>query len=130
MTVLKIILNIIIVILFIIAIVFVALRTVGFMPYKVYSGSMEPVFPLNSIVFARQTKFQDLKKGDIIVFANSNGNTVTHRIMEIDTDKKQVITKGDNNEFIDILPVNSENIFGKVYFKIPFSEKVLNKIQK
>ena len=128
MTVLKIILNIIIIILAIAVLALVVLRIAGFSPYIVKSGSMSPLYEENTIIFAKKVKFKELKQYDIIVFLNSNNNRTVHRIMEIDEENKQVITKGDNNRFIDILPVYEENIIGKVGFKVPYSEKLISKI--
>lgn len=90
---------------------------------------MSPEFEVNTIVFSKKVNFNSLKNGDIIVFVNSNGNKVCHRIMEIDEENEQIITKGDNNEFIDILPVDKDNIQGKVCFKIPYSDKIISKVK-
>ena len=128
MTVLKIILYIIIIVLAIAVLALIVLRVAGFSPYIVKSGSMSPLYEENTIIFAKKVKFKELKQYDIIVFLNSNNNRTVHRIMEIDEENKQVITKGDNNRFIDILPVYEENIIGKVGFKVPYSEKLISKI--
>lgn len=128
MTVLKIFLNIIIIVLAIAVLALIVLRVAGFSPYIVKSGSMSPLYEENTLIFAKKVKFKELKQYDIIVFLNSNNNRTVHRIMEIDEENKQVITKGDNNQFIDILPVYEENIVGKVSFKVPYSEKLISKI--
>ena len=130
MVFLKLFLNIIIIILAIIAIALVGLRVAGFSPHTVTSNSMLPTYEKYSVIYSKKVKFSDLKVMDVIVFKNSNGTKVTHRIMEINEETKEVITKGDNNEFIDVLPVGEKNIIGKVFFKIPYAEKIMSKIKE
>lgn len=85
---------------------------------------MEPTYPANTLIYIKEISFDDLIKGDIITYVNQSNSTVTHRIMSIDSDKRSVRTKGDANEFEDIMDVNEENIVGKVYFGIPLIGKL------
>lgn len=126
----KLFLNIIIIILSVILLLLIGLRFAGFIPFVIQSDSMSPLYEVNTLIFAKKVSFNKLNNYDVIVYINSNGNKVTHRIVEIDKDNKQVITKGDNNEFVDILPVDKDSIAGKVYFKIPYSDKIISKFKK
>ena len=110
--------------LLILAVFFVGLRIVGFKPYNIETQSMEPTYPANTLIYVKEISFDDLIKGDIITYVNQSNSTVTHRIMSIDSDKRSVRTKGDANEFEDIMDVNEENIVGKVYFGIPLIGKL------
>ena len=110
--------------LLILAVFFVGLRIVGFKPYNIETQSMEPTYPANTLIYVKGISFDDLIKGDVITYVNQSNSTVTHRIMSIDSDKRSVRTKGDANEFEDIMDVNEENIVGKVYFGIPLSGAV------
>ena len=51
-----------------------------------------------------------------------DGYTVIHRIVNIYQEKGEffLITKGDNNESEDKLPVREDQLLGKALFKIPY----------
>lgn len=110
--------------LLILAVFFVGLRITGFKPYNIETQSMEPTYPVNTLVYIKEISFDDLSEGDVITYVNQSGTAVTHRIMAIDTNDRSVRTKGDANEFEDIMDVNEENIVGKVYFGIPLIGKL------
>ena len=97
--------------LLILAVFFVGLRVTGFKPYNIETQSMEPDYPVNTLIYVKEVSFDDLSEGDVITYVNQSGTAVTHR------------TKGDANEFEDIMDVNEENIVGKVYFGIPLIGK-------
>jgi len=66
-------------------------------------------------------KISDIQVGDIIIFKNSEGIDVIHRVIEIKDNR--YITKGDNNQWYDWNEnVTQEDIRGKMIFKIPFGE--------
>lgn len=111
--------TIIIVLLFILAGILVGPRLFGCNTYAVISGSMEPEIPVGSIVCSQKVEFADLKENDVISYQVSSDTIVTHRIVSIDNEKKQVITKGDANNVNDANPVPSSNIIGKVVFSLP-----------
>ena len=111
--------TIIIVLLFILAGILVGPKLFGCNTYAVISGSMEPEIPVGSIVCSQKVEFADLKENDVISYQVSSDTIVTHRIVSIDNEKKQVITKGDANNVNDANPVPSSNIIGKVVFSLP-----------
>ncbi len=111
--------TIIIVLLFVLAGILVGPKLFGCNTYAVISGSMEPEIPVGSIVCSQKVEFADLKENDIISYQVSSDTIVTHRIVSIDNEKKQVITKGDANNVNDANPVPSSNIIGKVVFSLP-----------
>lgn len=110
--------------LLILAVFFVGLRVTGFKPYNIETQSMEPDYPVNTLIYVKEVSFDDLSEGDVITYVNQSGTAVTHRIVAIDTNDRNVRTKGDANEFEDIMDVNEENIVGKVYFGIPLIGKL------
>lgn len=117
--------KIILIFLFICAVAVTVLKVQGFIPYSILTDSMSPQYPPNSLIFVKVIPFEELKLNDVITFVTEDTDKpVTHRIIEIDNEEKIVFTKGDNNEFKDIEPTFSENIIGKVYFKIPFLGKL------
>ncbi len=106
-------------ILFVLAVFVVVIRLLGYTPYNIETVSMQPQYPPSTLVFVHKTDFENLKVDDVITYINSNNSFVTHRIVSINTNEKSVKTKGDSNDFEDIMPVYEENIIGKVCFKVP-----------
>ncbi len=111
------------------ALIFGGFRVLGYTPYSVESESMLPDYTVGSLVYVKETRFDDLRSGDVITFVNDDtGTIVTHRIIAIDTEDRSVKTQGDNNEYPDIKPVFEENIIGKVDFSIPKIGKISKNI--
>ena len=77
------------------------LMLLGFRPYIVLSGSMEPA----------------LHVGDIIAYEAGNGALVTHRVITITAQGME--TKGDANEVSDGITTTKENFHGKTIGSIP-----------
>lgn len=97
------------------------LRLLAFSPYMVLTGSMQPQYPIGSLVYVRAVAQERLQVGDAITFAAPNGETViTHAIVAIDTEDGLYYTKGIANDAWDASAVPYENIIGKVYFCIPY----------
>ena len=93
--------------------------------YTIVSPSMEPFIKVYDVIIDRRLKANDeLKVGDVITFysstLNTDGYTITHRIYDIKVSdgKTYYITKGDNNQSVDIGSITRENIVGKMIYKI------------
>ena len=55
----------------------------GYHPVVVLSGSMEPAFPVGSIIYYKETPCDKIQAGEIITFhAGDGGSLVTHRVVE------------------------------------------------
>ena len=98
------------------AAVFVLPRVFGIEPYIVMSGSMEPVITTGAVAFI-DTHETDAIVGDIITFTLENGETVTHRISDIEDG--MYVTKGDTNDTEDPVHVDPDNVIGTYSFQIP-----------
>lgn len=61
--------------------------------------SMEPTLTARSVVIVRKAKFSEVKLGEIVVFTDSAGEMVCHRVVAKGT--RGWITKGDNNAEAD-----------------------------
>lgn len=77
---------------------------------------------------------EELKKGDVITFAQAEGVTVTHRIVSVKKDGDSpdaywFTTKGDANDVKDMTPVNGRNVIGSPAFSVPYMGYVVNYIQ-
>lgn len=94
--------------------VFVAPRMFGFTPMVVLSGSMEPSYPVGSLIFVEKTTPETLQVGDNVSFKLGNTATVvTHRVVENNVELKTIVTKGDANETQDASPLTYSNVIGK-----------------
>lgn len=89
----------------------------GYKPFVVLSGSMEPNIMRGDIAIIKKCDVNTLKKGDIIAFRNGT-SVITHRIVEI-TEDKTIVTKGDDNNTIDRYLIKAENIEGIFVNRIP-----------
>ena len=102
----------------------VGVRLFGIAPYTVLSGSMEPTYPVGSLIYVKPIDTNDLQVGDPITYVIEGGTVVTHRIVRIIPDHggdgiPGFKTKGDNNNIEDGEPVNAKNVLGKPIFHIP-----------
>lgn len=93
--------------------------------YTIVSPSMEPFIKVYDVIIDRKVKpKEELKVGDVITFysssLNTDGYTITHRIydIKISDGKTYYITKGDNNQSVDVGSISRENIVGKMVYKI------------
>jgi len=87
--------------------------------YSIQTGSMEPNYPVGTMIVVEPVEFDQLRKGDVITFV-SGGMTVTHRLIDIDKDTRQLTTKGDNNNVADSSELSYDNVIGRVEFAIPY----------
>lgn len=93
----------------------------GYQIYNVLTQSMEPAMPVGSAIYVKRCDPQALRQGDIITFrlSEATGLVETHRVVENDTQARQLITKGDANALPDVDPVSYERVVGKVVMCIP-----------
>ncbi|MCC8073337.1 MAG: signal peptidase I [Clostridiales bacterium] len=112
--------TLIVAIIAIIAIAFLVIKATGLQVFTIESGSMYPDYPINSLVLVKETDPSEIEVGDVITYVfNDDGVYVTHRVVEIDADSQNFITKGDANTQNDSSPVYWGNVVGKVVFDVP-----------
>ena len=71
-------------------------KLLGYQMLTVDSGSMEPNFPEDSLIFVKTVDPSELQEDDVITFTvDENGTLVTHRIVAVSKDERSFITKGD-----------------------------------
>lgn len=91
--------------------------------YTILTQSMYPTIKAGDVVVTYMDENDSYNSGDVITFiSNVNGQiTVTHRIEEVYEVNGQYSykTKGDNNNTADKEIISSNNVLGKVVFKIP-----------
>jgi len=90
----------------------------GYKPFIVLSGSMEPEFYSGDLILVHEVA-KDFKEGDIIAFRQGN-SVITHRIQKVDNrdGEKRYITKGDNNNTEDKFTVSDDKIEGIYILKV------------
>ena len=89
----------------------------GFHPYIVLSGSMEPSIPTGSIIFT-DTHDRSPDESDVITYQIGE-QYVTHRVIQI-LDDGSSITQGDANDIPDSIPVSPGQVIGIVKVCIPW----------
>ena len=122
--------GILIAIMVVLVVMLVGVRLIGYQPYCVLSGSMEPTYHTGSLIYVKKADPQDIKVGDPITFVlDENLKVATHRVIEIDEASQHFYTKGDANEYPDASPVHFNNLIGRPSFTIPYMGYVANYIQ-
>jgi signal peptidase len=114
------------VIVIIAAIPFTVPKWFGYQLYHVLTGSMEPSFPVGSVVYVKETDPSEIRPGDVIAYRWDRGEqvVVTHRVIEVKTGEQRLITKGDANNTEDSYPVSYEQVIGKVVLCLPELGKI------
>lgn len=102
----------------------------GHQLYAVLTGSMEPTYPVGSIVIIKEVDPLEVAVGDVITYEASGFSTlVTHRVQSIDTEQQLLYTKGDNNTAADFYPVSFSSVRGRVNYCIPVLGRVVSGIR-
>lgn len=120
----------------IIAIILVGLKIAGFRTFTVMSGSMEPEYPVGSMIYVKPINYKSLKVGDVISYVANNDKTiVTHRIVAIERDSKdpetlRFKTQGDANSAPDANLVHYKNVLGTPVIIIPHIGYFAHNIQQ
>lgn len=88
-----------------------------YMPLNVKTNSMEPTIMQGDFIIVEECDASELKVDDVISFLATEEDTVivkTHRIVSIDETSKDrsFITRGDNNEVNDNIPVFPSDVVG------------------
>lgn len=96
----------------------------GVFPMIVLTDSMYPVIESGDLILCHTLEAEEVKVGDVITFYDPMGNgtsVVTHRVLEISEKdgRPQFVTKGDNNNVEDQVPVDAEDLIGIYQKRIP-----------
>lgn len=97
-------------------------RLVGYSPYVVLSGSMEPAIGVGSLAYINTgVSGADIKKDDVAAFyIDPNQQQVcTHRAVDVNAQNQMIRTKGDSNELADSDLVSYNQVLGRVDGVIP-----------
>ena len=92
----------------------------GYQMLSVDSGSMEPNFPEDSLIFVKTVDPSGLQADDVITFTvDEKGTLVTHRIVAVLKDERSLVTRGDANNTNDPSTVPYGNVVGKAELCLP-----------
>jgi signal peptidase len=72
---------------------------------------MEPTYKQDDLIIVKEKSTYEV--GEAITFETPTKEIFTHRIVDI-TNENEYITKGDNNEAEDPVPVERDKVYGKV----------------
>ncbi len=99
----------------------------GVKPLVFRSGSMSPAIHTGDLAVSRTVDASALKTGDIVSVVNSEGNRVTHRLVNIASqgDARQLTLKGDANTVADA-EVYTVDKAERVLFHIPKAGYLVN----
>ena len=104
-------------------------RPASFFGYSfsvVASPSMEPEIMVGDLIIVKDSKIEDAKLGDWVVYVKEDGvmagQFIVHEVVAVFEDEKGVAitTRGINNDSDDALPVHSNNFIGHVTFVSSF----------
>ncbi len=101
----------------------VLLSVFGLTPLVIVSGSMEPGYPVGTVVFSQQVPADLVAPGDVVTTDRFNGpGTVTHRVVDsvAGSGGETILTlKGDANDGVDREPYTVREV-GITRAAIPF----------
>jgi signal peptidase len=92
----------------------------GFRVFTIVTGSMEPELTVGDVILVQETSFEKLKLKDVVTYESkgqgTDGMIITHRIIDLDSASKKIITKGDANDVEDP-SIDDSQVYGKVIYK-------------
>ncbi len=112
--------NVIMLIEIVFVIVFFIPKLFGIELFVVTSGSMEPLYPVGSLIYVKKINPKEIKENDTITFYMEGSEIVaTHQVYEIDEENQNFKTQGINNKdeegniIHDAIPVKFSSLIGK-----------------
>lgn len=91
----------------------------GWSPMVVTSESMRPALSPGDVIMIGPQPSRGIGAGTIVSFVDSDGLSVTHRVVDID-ENGGLITKGDASSSADRRPVQEADVAGVGRFVVPF----------
>lgn len=82
----------------VLVIAFAGVRLAGLTPFAVLSGSMEPKYPVGSLIYVKNAEPASVQVGDAITFRQPSGMLVTHEVYQIDVQEQLFYTQGIANK--------------------------------
>ncbi len=96
---------------------------VGWRPFTVMSGSMEPAVHTGAVVVTQPIPPLEARVGDVVTFADPHrpGRLVSHRVRRIRArgEKAAFVTQGDANNVEERWSVRTDGRIGRVVYHVP-----------
>lgn len=97
----------------------------GSQTYTVLTSSMAPHYAPGTLVVVKPQAFGELEVGDVVTYQLESGEpgVITHRITGFSADQegnRLLVTKGDNNDATDPLPVREVQVRGTLLYAVPY----------
>jgi signal peptidase I len=107
-------------------------RVVGWVPYTVLTGSMQPSIAPGDVVLDKPVQPQKLRAGDVVTFPDpaNKKRMITHRVRRVDATAQtvRVITRGDANNQDERWSAPADGRVGRVEARVPMVGHVLQRI--
>jgi signal peptidase I len=101
----------------------IAPMAVGWRPFTVLSGSMEPAISTGDVVLDERIEPMDVRLGDVVTFRDPEDSSrlITHRVLDARARENAlvVVTKGDANNTSERWSVPLDGEIGRVAFRVP-----------
>lgn len=104
---------------------FVGTRFFGYTPFIVTSGSMQSIYPVNSIIYVKEVSPEEVEVGDAITFHLGGDTIATHQVWQINEDERTFRTQGVDNKDAegniqqDAAPVPFDDLIGVPTLCVP-----------
>jgi len=92
--------------------------------FTITGRSMEPAIPVGALIVTQRVDADEIAIGDVITFQLESGSpqVATHRVVgvNLESDRRAFITKGDANDAEDAEPVIVEQVRGRLWYAVPY----------
>lgn len=97
----------------------------GAQTYAILTPSMQPTYPVGTLIVVRAVPPDNLDIGDVITFQQvpDSAAVITHRIIGITATtagERTFVTRGDDNDVEDPEPIAEEQIRGQLWYAVPW----------
>lgn len=93
---------------------------------SVQSGSMRPVFDAGDAVVVRPLGPGGLRSGQVVSYVSPvSGQIISHRVVQVDTARGQLTTRGDALAKADT-PIRQTALIGRVVWVLPHAGSILD----
>ena len=107
-------------------------RVVGYVPYTVLTGSMQPSIAPGDVVIDKPVQPSELRVGDVVTFPDpaNKERLITHRVRRVDNraGTVRVVTRGDANNQDERWAAPADGRVGRVAARVPMVGHVLQRI--
>ena len=124
--------SVLVLLMLILALLLAGPKLIGLQAYAVLSGSMEPTYPVGSLLYVREVDTAQLEAGDVITYVLNENTLATHRIAEVVIGEDGTVcfrTKGDANETADAVLVEPGQVLGTPVLSIPYLGHLAQEVQ-